>query len=83
VHGLIDIRIEDDLSNPIPVSQVNEYDATVIPSTEHPTHENNFFPDIPQSKLTACMGSTHVSDFISQRLALLSALTPHMAFNIF
>jgi hypothetical protein len=37
------LRIEDDLNESLPVSEVHEDDATMIPTPVNPAHQRHFF----------------------------------------
>jgi hypothetical protein len=40
----VDIRVEYDLNDPLPVAKVDENDAAVIPPPMGPSHQNHFLP---------------------------------------
>jgi hypothetical protein len=62
----IDRRVEDHLGDSLPVAQVDENDPAVIPPTQDPAHQNDFFAHIPGTQGVAVMGSSHVSENVSQ-----------------
>jgi hypothetical protein len=41
MDGRADFRIENDLDQTLPVSQINKDDAAVIPASLHPAHQDN------------------------------------------
>jgi hypothetical protein len=57
VHFRFYIRPENDLSQPLAVTQIDEYDATVVAALGHPPHEDDFFTNILGSKFIAMVGA--------------------------
>ncbi len=65
----IDLRVEDDLGNPLPVTKVDENHAAVIPPSQDPAHQDDFFAHILGTQGVAVMGSSHVAEDLSQWIA--------------
>jgi hypothetical protein len=61
MDGLIDLGIENHLGDALAVAQINEYDATVVPATQNPAHQYDFFSDIFGIELTTTVSPSHVS----------------------
>jgi hypothetical protein len=64
----MNLGVKHHLGEPLPVPQVDENDAAVIPSALHPAHQDDFTPDVRSPQRFAVMGPAHVSQYISHRL---------------
>src|SRR3990172_6914331 len=74
VNATLPLRIEYHLDKPIPVTEVNEYEPSVIPSPVDPPREGDSFAYIAFSDLTTVMCTLHLNILFSVFLSRLQRL---------
>jgi hypothetical protein len=62
----VDIRVEYDLNEPLPVAKVDKDDASVIASPVGPAHQHHFLPGMQCIDIAAVMGSFSYGQKVGQ-----------------
>src|SRR6056297_1302908 len=65
VNGGLAFRIENNLSDPLAIPQINKNDPAMVPSSLDPAHEHHLTANIFRIQLVAVVRASHIAQFIS------------------
>jgi len=70
----IDIRIEYNLNESLPVAKIDKYNASMVPPPVGPAHQHHFFPNMRYIHIPAVMGSFSVCQKVGQNDYLANSM---------